>query len=175
MTTVLLSSGKKRIKNQKISVMTKFFFYSFIAGIVSSIIVGLVGVAINADEISIRNEITEMVPRHMELRDEFFNLMEEKNISTDSLLYFYQEVCDCNRDSIVLVKLMNSSNVNLDKNEFNAAYKTMTALRKSEDKLSAKWVQHVSNVEVVKNWVDEDRGVIPMENILVGIKDEEMN
>lgn len=153
--------------------MAKFFFYTFIGGLLLSVIAGFIGVSNNSEEISLRKELGEAIPGHIEIKNEFFNFMKEKGISTDSLLYYYDEVCYCNKDSIVISKMTKSSNVVLSQDDLKKAYSSIVKFRKSEYELFSLWTKHVSSVEVVKNWVDEDRGIISIEEILIGIKDSE--
>ena len=148
--------SKNRIKNETV------FLISGVIGLVLAFALGVIAVSDNNAEIKRRKEVIYNQAEFSKDKIAYQKAMKEKGIQTDSLNTFLKTTCECDKDSIALVKMAKSSNVKLSKKEFKNLYKVLSEYRYSKEKLNESWANHVSSVESVEGWSGEKRSKIAL-------------
>lgn len=147
--------------------MSKFFLYSGISALIISIIVGFIAVSNNASEIKIRRDLKKEIKNQKTAKVEFEKEMLDLNLKTDSISTYLTKTCECDIDSVTIVKISNDSKVTLKEKDFNKAKRSLRKYRKIESDLYSKWEDHISMVKAIEGWTGENREILNLGGLII--------
>ena len=124
---------------------------------------GIVGVILNNKEISNRKQLSIKLDNYQSEKQEFQEKMKTMNLKTDSISFYYNQVCECNIDSIVARKLINTSN----EDDFNKVVKVLKDFRNIEYNLIESWKAHLYIVSELENFHNEKREPLNIGELII--------